>query len=189
MDQNVLIESDKKELLTLARLTLTFYLNNDKHILENPLDLNVVISENMKQIMGAFVTLHEGGSLRGCIGEIVPRRELYKAVMDHAINSAVYDSRFNPVQLKELPSLTFEISALTKPELVASYNDIIIGKHGIVLEKSGRSAVFLPQVAPEQKWNLETTLSHLSYKAGLSINDWKNETSFSVFEAIVFSEE
>jgi len=189
MNQNILIESDKKELLTLARLTLTFYLKNNKHIPENPLDLNVIVSDNMKQIMGAFVTLHEGGNLKGCIGEIIPRRELYKAVMDHSINSAVYDSRFSPVQLKELPFLKFEISALTKPECVASYNDIIIGKHGIVLEKSGRSAVFLPQVASEQKWNLETTLSHLSYKAGLSINDWKNETSFSVFEAIVFSEE
>ncbi len=189
MNQNILTESDKKELLILARSTLLYCFENSNQIPTDPSDLNIIISDNMKQIMGAFVTLHSDGNLRGCIGEIVPRRELFKVVMDHSINSAIYDSRFNPVQLQELPSLKFEISALTKPETVDSYRDIIIGKHGIVLDKSGRSAVFLPQVAPEQKWDLETTLNHLSHKAGLSMGDWKNEASFSVFEAIVFSEE
>ena len=189
MNQTILIESDKKELLTLARSTLVYYFENGSQMPTDPSDLNIIISDNMKQIMGAFVTLHSDNNLRGCIGEIVPRRELYKAVMDHSINSAIYDSRFNPVQFKELPSIQFEISALTAPEIVNSYQDIIIGEHGIVLDKAGKSAVFLPQVAPEQKWNLETTLDHLSYKAGLPLNGWKNEASFSVFEAIVFSEE
>jgi AMMECR1 domain-containing protein len=52
-----------------------------------------------------------------------------------------------------------------------------------------RQAVFLPQVAPEQGWDLETTLRHLSRKAGLPPNAFKDpETTFEVFQADVFGE-
>jgi AMMECR1 domain-containing protein len=71
---------------------------------------------------------------------------------------------------------------------VPSYRDIVIGKHGIVLTKNGRSAVYLPQVAPSQNWGLDETLSHLSQKAGLQEEAWKQGAQFKVFEAIVFGE-
>jgi AMMECR1 domain-containing protein len=72
---------------------------------------------------------------------------------------------------------------------VASYRDIVIGRHGMVLELRGRSAVFLPQVAPEQGWDLATTLTHLAYKAGLPGNAWQDpKATFTVFEAVVFHE-
>jgi AmmeMemoRadiSam system protein A len=142
----------------------------------------------MKEVMGAFVTLHRSGRLRGCIGEIFPRRELYKAVMDHAINAGVNDRRFSRVQAHELPELDFEISALSPPRAVDSYKDIVIGKHGIVVRKRGRQAVYLPQVAPEQGWNVEETLTHLSQKAGLPGDAWKSDCDFLVFEATVFGE-
>ena len=142
----------------------------------------------MKNIMGAFVTLNENGQLRGCIGEIEPQRALYKAVRDHVIDAGVHDPRFSPVKAEELPLLHYEISALTQPHPVNSYNDIVLGKHGIVIEKSGRTAVFLPQVPGEQGWDLPTTLSYLSRKARLTEDAWKNGASFTVFEAIVFGE-
>jgi AmmeMemoRadiSam system protein A len=113
---------------------------------------------------------------------------LYKAVMEHAVNAAVRDTRFRPVTADELPKIEMDISALTEPQPVASYNDIVLGKHGMVLEKSGRSAVFLPQVAPEQGWTLPETLTHLSIKAGLPPDAWKDGARYTVFEAIVFSE-
>ncbi|MBN2143753.1 MAG: AmmeMemoRadiSam system protein A, partial [Candidatus Aureabacteria bacterium] len=130
----------------------------------------------------------KNGNLRGCIGEIFPERPLHEAVMDHAIDSALHDPRFPPVTSDELPGLEFEISALTPPHPVSSYNEIVLGKHGMVLSKYGRQAVFLPQVAPEQGWDLATTLSHLSMKAGLLSDDWKENASYLVFEADVFSE-
>ena len=108
--------------------------------------------------------------------------------MAHAINSALNDRRFPQVQDSELPKLEFEISALTQPKPVKSYKDIIIGKHGIVVKKHGRSAVYSPQVAPEQGWNLAQTLSHLCQKARLPADAWKSGTKFTVFEAIVFHE-
>ncbi|HOZ45460.1 MAG TPA: AmmeMemoRadiSam system protein B [Candidatus Hydrogenedentes bacterium] len=181
-----LSDEDKQALLKLARRTLEYYLKHKDT--PTPEDLDVPVTEGMKQIMGAFVTLHEHGQLRGCIGEIVPRREVYKAVIDHAIDAGVNDYRFDRVQAKELPDLEFEISALTAPVPVGSYNEIVLGKHGMVLSKNGRSAVFLPQVAPEQGWDLATTLTHLSMKAGLPADAWREGATYTIFEALVFGE-
>jgi uncharacterized protein (TIGR00296 family) len=71
---------------------------------------------------------------------------------------------------------------------VGSAKDIRIGTDGVVLRKNGKSAVFLPQVAPEQGWGVEETLTHLATKAGLKPDDWKEGASFLVFQAEVFGE-
>ena len=184
--RRALSADDRAKLLKLARMTLTYALQHSKVPL--PSDLNVEITGPMKQIAGAFVTLKKHGQLRGCIGEIFPIRPLYKAVMAQAINAGLADRRFPPVQASELDEIEFEISVLTPPHSVSSYKQIVIGRHGIVLKKDGRSAVFLPQVAIEQGWDLETTLNHLARKAGLPEDAWREGASFDVFEAIVFSE-
>ena len=185
-DEELLSDADKANLLRLARGTIEFYMAHSKE--PKPSDIGVEITPGMKAVMGTFVTLHQNGKLRGCIGEIVPSRELYKAVMDRAVDSAVHDGRFRPVKKAEVTGLHIEISALSQPHPVDSWRDIVIGKHGMTLSKSGRSAVFLPQVAPEQGWGIEETLTHLAMKAGLARNDWREGCKFQVFEAIVFSE-
>jgi MEMO1 family protein len=182
-----LSREDKERLLALARGALKFFIEHGKA--PAPEQLGVGITPGMKQVMGAFVTLKEHGELRGCIGEIYPVRPLYEAVLAHAIDAGVNDPRFPPVGSGEFNQLSFEISALTPPRPVPSYRDIVLGRDGIVLQKSGRSAVFLPQVAPEQGWGLEETLTHLCRKAGLAGDAWKEGAGFTVFEAIVFDEE
>ncbi|MCP4643520.1 MAG: AmmeMemoRadiSam system protein B [bacterium] len=178
---------DKEALLKLARATVHHYLEHQT--VPTADDLGVTITPSMEETMGAFVTIHKNGQLRGCIGEIVPRRPLYKAVMGQALNAAFKDRRFRPVAPEEEPDLHFEISAYADaPRTVASREDIELGRHGIVLEKGGRSALFLPQVAPEQGWDLDETLTRLAQKAGLSADAWREGASFRVFEAIVFSE-
>ena len=140
--------------------------------------------------MGAFVTIHKDGQLRGCIGEIVPRRPVYEAVMGQAVNAAFNDRRFKPLDASEFGEIDFEISAYAEsPRPVESRDAIELGRHGIVFEKGGRSALFLPQVALEQGWDLEETLTHLAQKAGLPPDSWREGASFSVFEAIVFGED
>lgn len=181
-----LTDEDKAQLLTLARATLEYGLKNAR--MPTPEEFGIKITPAMSRIMGAFVTLNKDGDLRGCIGDIFASRPLYKAVMDNAINAGIHDPRFPPVKLADLPSLHFEISALTEPVPVDSYKDIVIGKHGMLLEKSGHRAVFLPQVAPEQGWSLQETLTHLATKAGLQPDDWREGAKYQVFEAIVFGE-
>ena len=69
-----------------------------------------------------------------------------------------------------------------------SYKDIVIGRDGMTISKKEHRAVFLPQVAPKQGWDLETTLKYLSIKAGLSTDGWKSGAEFTVFQAIVFDD-
>ena len=140
--------------------------------------------------MGAFVTLNDAatGALRGCIGEILPMRPLVDAVAARAVDSALHDPRFSPVTERELKGLRVEVSALTPPKPVASWRDIVLGRDGMTLEKNGAFAVFLPQVAPEQGWDLPTTLSYLSRKAGLPADAWREGTMFTTFQAEVFHE-
>jgi AmmeMemoRadiSam system protein B/AmmeMemoRadiSam system protein A len=182
-----LTQEDHKKLLLLARRTIEFYLQ--KGIVPTPEELGVPVSEAMKIRRAAFVTLNKNSDLRGCIGEIFPSQSLYKSVIANAINAAVNDWRFTPVTKDELSSIKIEISALTVPQSIESYNQIRIGTDGVVLSKGGQMALFLPQVATEQSWTLEEMLTHLSLKAGLPENAWKSGASFKVFQAEVFGEE
>ena len=140
--------------------------------------------------MGAFVTLNDRttGALRGCIGEIMPMRPLVDAVAARAVDSALHDPRFMPVRERELANLRVEVSVLTPPRPVESWRDIVLGRDGMTLEKGNAFAVFLPQVAPEQAWDLPMTLSYLSQKAGLSPDAWRSGAKFETFQAEVFHE-
>lgn len=186
-ENDSLTDSEKKTLLAIARESIEYVFKNRKTAPSGYFADR--FTENMKKKMGCFVTLKIGEELRGCIGEIQPSRELCRAVVDRAVDSAFRDPRFRQLTPEELRSVEVEISALTPPKPVSSYKEIVIGKHGMTLTMDGRSAVFLPQVAPEQGWNLEETLTYLSRKAGLPPDAWKSpDASFTVFEAIVFKE-
>jgi len=182
----MIADNDKKVLLKLAKESIKYYFENRRTTTVE--ESGIEITYGMSQIMGGFVTLHLHGQLRGCIGEIFPTRELYKVVLERAVDSAFNDYRFSPLTVSEFNEIDIEISALSMPEPVDSWQDIIIGKHGMTLSKNGRSAVFLPQVATEQGWGIEETLTHLAMKAGLAPDDWRENCSFEVFEAIVFGD-
>jgi len=181
-----LTEPDKQQLLALARKTIVYALRNRR--VPQASELGVTISEAMSCPRAAFVTLKKNYQLRGCIGDIFPQRPLYKSVIINAINACVNDRRFLPVTEVECKDITIEISALTVPEPVASADKIRIGTDGVVLSKDGHSAVFLPQVAPEQGWDVNQMLTQLSLKAQLPADAWKEGASFLVFQADVFGE-
>lgn len=181
-----LSDADKKALLKLARRSLEFYLEEKK--IPRASDVGVQLTDAMKCEGAAFVTLKKHRMLRGCIGDIMPRGPLYESVIRNAVNAGVNDRRFPPVTGAESDQLVVEISALTVPKQIASPDQIRIGTDGVILRKESYSAVFLPQVAPEQGWNVEQMLSHLSAKAGLSPDAWKQDTQFLTFQADVFSE-
>jgi AmmeMemoRadiSam system protein B/AmmeMemoRadiSam system protein A len=182
-----LTEEDKKELLSLARKTIVYALRNRR--VPQVSELGVTINEAMKRPRAAFVTLEKNQQLRGCIGDIFPQRPLYKSVIINAINACVNDRRFPAVAEAECKDIAIEISALTVPEPIASPDEIRIGIDGVVLNKSGRSRVFLPQVAPEHGWDVNQMLTQLSLKAQLPPDAWKEGASFQVFQAVVFGEE
>lgn len=183
---SALEQRDKDLLLSLARKTIAHALEHRK--IPDIEDLGVEITPNMRQVRGAFVTLEENGELRGCIGDIFPSRPLFRSVLMNAINAAFNDRRFTPLQPEELEKVHIEISALTPPAAVDSHQRIVLGRDGVVLSKNGQSAVFLPQVAPEQGWDRDTMLNHLARKAGLDEGAWRDGASFQTFQADVFEE-
>jgi MEMO1 family protein len=145
-------------------------------------------AEKLSADSGVFVTLTEDGMLRGCIGSIVGVEPLTRAVIHNAVNAALNDPRFPPVSIGELAKVEIELSVLTPLRPVGSAEEIVIGRDGVVLERGGRRAVFLPQVAPEQGWDRATMLDNLAMKAGLPRDAWRSGANFQVFEARVFSE-
>lgn len=187
VETSVLSDGDKRLLLDFARRAIRKKLDCGRS--PAPDSYRAETSAAMRKVMGAFVTLHTAaGALRGCIGEIAPYRPLYEAVTARACDAAFRDPRFFPLRDNEFGSIRIEISALTPPEPIDDWRKIEIGRHGMTVTKNGRSAVFLPQVAPEQGWTLEQTLQQLCLKAGLRPDDFRSGATFTVFEAIVFSE-
>lgn len=174
-------------LLKLARESIGYYLEHRS--MGSAAGLGYRADAAGAEKRGVFVTLRIDGHLRGCIGEIFPRRPLYQAVIEQAVNAAFNDPRFRQLSKDEFGKVKIEISVLTPPRRVGSYRDIVIGRDGIILRKGGAAALFLPQVATEQGWGLEETLSHLSLKAGLAADAWKEGCEFETFQARVFGEE
>ena len=174
--------ADRKYLLGLARETISRFLTMKM------VPLPRLSSPVLREPRGVFVTLKKRGDLRGCIGRMVPDRPLAELVGAMALQSAFEDPRFSPVTPRELADLEIEISVLTPMKPVSGPNDIIVGRDGVLLQKGGKSAVFLPQVAPEQGWGRDEMLNHLSQKAGLPSGAWRDGASFSTFQAIVFGE-
>jgi uncharacterized protein (TIGR00296 family) len=88
----------------------------------------------------------------------------------YAITSAIHDSRFSPITLRELPSLQVVVTLLTHFEDVSDPLDWDLGTHGIRISfvHHGRryGATYLPDVAVEQGWNKEETIQSLMRKAG-----------------------
>lgn len=127
------------------------------------------------------MTLLDGADLRGCVGTIKAARQLHEAVVDIATVAALHDNGFPPVRREEVSRLTVQVSVLSVPRPLDSWRDFEVGRHGVVLAKNGRSAVFLPEVALEQGWGTEETLSHLAVKAGLAADAWREGAQLSVF--------
>ncbi len=137
---------------------------------------------------GAFVTLRRGDRLRGCIGHLEASSPLALAVMWAAKAAAFEDPRFEPVQPEEVAELTIEISVLTPFQEIAP-EKVILGTHGVVIQRGHRRGLLLPQVATEHNLTRERFLEETCMKAGLARDAWRESaTKVFAFTAEVFSE-
>ncbi|MFA6571048.1 MAG: AmmeMemoRadiSam system protein A, partial [Bacteroidota bacterium] len=134
----------------------------------------------------AFVTLKKHGDLRGCVGQIFATNPLWMSIEDAGKNAALHDTRFSPVTVKELGELEFEVTVLSRMKKILSPNEIVIGRDGVYLRIGLSSAIFLPQVAPEQNWNTTQLLQNLCRKAGLPNNAYTSpEAELYIFQALI----
>ena len=145
------------------------------------------LTPNLLAPAAAFVTLHEGGQLRGCIGMMRYEMPLWSNVRDSAIAAARDDPRFLPVAASELPEIDLDISVLEPPARIPDARQFVVGRHGIVVERGGCRALLLPQVAAEMGWGAEQMLEAVCRKAGLPGDAWRDRsTRLYVFESFCF---
>lgn len=177
-------------LLRLAHASISFCLTQGQR--PSRQDLLAILPEPLDPLFeaerSAFVTLKLQGKLRGCIGSVLPSQPLVDEIIVQSVNAALQDPRFAPLSETERADCRVEISVLSQPAPVEHYKNIDLKRHGIILKKEGKSALFLPKVASEQGWDLYTTLQHLCRKAGLKKDDWQHDMLFFVFEAFEFKE-
>jgi len=134
--------------------------------------------------------LRRNHQLRGCIGNIIGTKPLYLGVRDMAIAAATQDFRFKAVTKDELEDVHIEISVLSPLKRITNTDEIILGKHGVLVRDSYRSGVYLPQVATETGWSKNEFMDSLcGQKAGMESSAWKNqECDIYIFSAEVFEE-
>ena len=134
---------------------------------------------------GAFSTLKIGDRLRGCIGNFAGAGALRDILPRVVRDSALNDPRFPPVRPEELEAIAHTLSILFPGYAVETAEEIRLGVDGIILAVGGRRAVFLPEVAEEQGWDLATTLSRLAHKAGLRAEAWRDDgAEIRVFQTV-----
>lgn len=176
---------EKKILLNAARESIRSIFSNEKLPVTDYEKYPIFNSHS-----GAFVTITINKKLRGCIGYITSENPLFETVCDAAIQAAEDDPRFPSLSEDEFEKIELEISILSEPFPMNSYDEIEIGKHGLILEEKGRRALLLPQVPVEHNLNKEQFLSALCQKGNFPSNFWKEKLlNIKMFTASVFSEE
>jgi len=138
----------------------------------------------------AFVTITRQGNLRGCVGYSDPLFPLHQTVSRCVRSAATEDYRFQPIQPDELPELRISISVLSLFRRVENLEDILVGREGLLVVRSGRRGLLLPQVASDRGWDRETFLDAACRKAGLPNDAWRaGDVEVFAFQAEVFFED
>ncbi|GAB6058827.1 AmmeMemoRadiSam system protein A [Desulfonatronum parangueonense] len=174
-----LTTAEKEYLLELARLSILQCFDAGVILPKN-------VSDKLKEPYGAFVTLKKQGQLRGCIGHIVGDHPITETIVQMAQSAAFQDPRFPPLDQEEVAEIEVGISILS-PLRPCTPDEIVPGRHGLLVRSGMHSGLLLPQVAVEYGWNRETFLSQTCRKAGMAADCWrKANVEIFCFEAVIF---
>lgn len=175
--------NEQAALLGIARTAIETWVRSGKNYVE-PRE-----EKSLNRRSGCFVSIKQGGQLRGCIGNFQSELPLFREVSEMAVASASKDPRFYPMKEEDLLDFAIEISVLSPLKKSESVDEIEVGRHGIYLEKGYYRGVLLPQVATEYGWDRETFLRQTCLKAGLQTDAWKAEdTEIYIFSAQIFGD-
>ena len=170
---------ERDTLLRLAWRTLS------GHLTGNPIkdaDLEAyTLTPCLTAPRGLFVTLKKGEQVRGRQGDIEATRPLYQQVIVFTRRAATRDPRFPPLTDRDLSGLTVELSIIGARRTVSSPADLRLESEGVLLEKWGRRAVFLPGIVLRQGWTPERTLDELCSQAALPKGCWSESARIEQF--------
>lgn len=116
---------------------------------------------------GVFVSLHEHGELRGCIGTISPVRDsIAQEIIANGIAACSEDPRFAPVLPQELDYLEYSVDVLACAEPVASLDQLDPKRYGVIVTKGMKRGLLLPNL--EGVDTIDQQLGIAMAKAGIS---------------------
>lgn len=141
----------------------------------------------------AFVTMTVNGSLRGCIGTVVPYQAVALDVALNAYEAAIKDSRFQSIKPEELPNIAIDISLLTGYEKIdfSGEKDLLAkirpNVDGLIIRDGDRQGLLLPSVW-QQLPNKQDFLNNLKLKAGMSPTYWSDHIKVYRFRTLEIKE-
>lgn len=163
IEKNDLKKSMESYPVRVARTALSRYYSNQEGKLY---DLEEAPPEFANRRAGVFVSLKKNGQLRGCIGTIAPTCEnIVVEIAENAMNAAIRDPRFFPVERVELAELDISIDILTDPEPVESLEELDVQKYGVIVSVGGKRGVLLPDL--EGVNSVEEQVDIARQKAGI----------------------
>ena len=127
----------------LARASLENYILKGER-LKMPEDLPAELTENKA---GAFVSIHKDGTLRGCIGTILPTQDsVAEEIIENAVSASTKDPRFDPIKPDELKFLEINVDVLGEPEPIESKDMLDVKRYGVIVTSGGRRGLLLPDL-------------------------------------------
>ena len=127
----------------LARASVESWVRDRKQI-SVPKDLP---AEMLTKRAGTFVSLHENGRLRGCIGTIAStQNNIAEEIVQNAISACSRDPRFSPVRADELASLEISVDVLGEMENIASPAQLDVKRYGVVVSHGYKRGLLLPNL-------------------------------------------
>jgi len=163
---------EESEPVALARRTIETYVREHRVIAPPAVEGLLALRH------GAFVSLHRGHMLRGCIGTIAPTQSsLAEEIIRNAIQAATEDPRFPPVTAEELPELEISVDVLQAPE-PATLEDLDPREWGVIVSCDWRRGLLLPDL--EGVDTVEDQVEIACQKAGIGQHEHIQLERFSV---------
>lgn len=148
------------------------------HVIDVPGDVPAELREKRA---GAFVSIHKLGSLRGCIGTILPTADcIAQEIINNAISASARDPRFDPITPDELQFLEVNVDVLGDPEVISSPEELDVKRYGVIVTKGRKRGLLLPDLDGVD--TVEEQLSIAKRKAG--IDPFDNDVELQRFEVV-----
>ena len=157
----------KEKLKTLAREIVEAKLNDKFY--------HVPVIQELNKQRGVYVSILVYDKVVASAGRVRLREPLYKAVAEMAANAAAQGIDSKALSPRLAKDLKIRISVLSSLERVQSFEEIEIGKHGLMLKLDMHNGILLPSDAKEQGWDVTQFLEQVSFKAGLPKNSYKDK--------------
>ena len=134
------IKEHEDDYVILSRSTI-------EHYLKEKVEFIPEVTDEMIRRAGVFVSIHEEGRLRGCIGTFMPVQDnIALEIVHNAISACSEDPRFDPITEEELDNLVISVDVLGEIEPVEDISTLDPRIYGIIVSHGSKRGLLLPSL-------------------------------------------